>query len=427
MTTQNQKSWLQRLKDESWEAELLVSAVAIFAILNSFPFLDWMVNKFIENLDPGQYNVAYFIVVIGYLAVAILAAMFSLHFALRAYWIGLVGLNSVFPDYSLEDSAFSPIYTKKILGILPKLSSSITKVDELCSVIFSAAFALMLVYTYLTAFAITYLLLYNFLVDTVPSWLLLLPALLIAVVILFGSMLGIIANLKRYRNSEKLQHLYFLYAKWNGYLLYGPLYKSILMITMIFASNFKKKKALIRLVLVMFLFGVAFTLFKMTESNYFYLINPNPIRDTTRAYPEYYKNLNQEQKFLLGPEINNNVISNKTLELFLPIFEHESTRMYADCYPSKKEGENSKEKRWKQNMACYQQRHEIYINDTKVQVKFLKTEHYRTGQFGILCYMDLSSLASDLHYLKIKRTLDESTTKEWEIPFYNSNKQNVEY
>lgn len=65
--------------------------------------------------------------------------MFVIHF-LRAYWIGLVGLNSVFPDYSIEDSVYSKIYTEKILSILPKLEDSIKKVDELCSVIFSAAF-----------------------------------------------------------------------------------------------------------------------------------------------------------------------------------------------------------------------------------------------------------------------------------------------
>ncbi|MEM8847177.1 MAG: hypothetical protein AAGD17_08765, partial [Bacteroidota bacterium] len=137
-----EKSWLNRLKEESWEAELLVSAVAIFAVLKGFSAVDWLVIKFIDNLDPSQYFVGYTVVVSGYLAIGVLACMFIIHFALRAYWIGLVGLNSVFPDYSLEDSAYSPIYTEKLLQILPKLPKTINKVDELCSVIFSAAFSL---------------------------------------------------------------------------------------------------------------------------------------------------------------------------------------------------------------------------------------------------------------------------------------------
>lgn len=85
METENSKNWLQRLKDESWEAELLVSAVAIFAILKSFAGLDWMVIQFIDYLNPSQYAIAYFITVCGYLAIGLLGAMFVIHFTLRAY------------------------------------------------------------------------------------------------------------------------------------------------------------------------------------------------------------------------------------------------------------------------------------------------------------------------------------------------------
>jgi len=55
-TTQNQpeifksKKWLQKLKDESWEAELLVSAIAIFGTFQLFKVVDWSTNKFIDLL-----------------------------------------------------------------------------------------------------------------------------------------------------------------------------------------------------------------------------------------------------------------------------------------------------------------------------------------------------------------------------------------
>lgn len=39
-------SWLQRLKEESWEAELLVSAVAIFGSFQLFAAVDWTVFSF---------------------------------------------------------------------------------------------------------------------------------------------------------------------------------------------------------------------------------------------------------------------------------------------------------------------------------------------------------------------------------------------
>lgn len=61
-THQTDKSWQQRLKDESWEAELLVSAVAIFGAFQLFSIADWTVEVFINILHPSQYEVAYFIV-----------------------------------------------------------------------------------------------------------------------------------------------------------------------------------------------------------------------------------------------------------------------------------------------------------------------------------------------------------------------------
>lgn len=38
------KGWLQRLKDESWEAELLVSAIAIFGSFKLFDIIGWIAN-----------------------------------------------------------------------------------------------------------------------------------------------------------------------------------------------------------------------------------------------------------------------------------------------------------------------------------------------------------------------------------------------
>lgn len=232
-------SWLQRLKDESWEAELLVSAVAIFAILQSFDLLDWMIAIFIDYLNPGQYNIGYMIVVCGFLAIGILAAMFAIHFMISL--LDRPGrLNSVFPDYSLEDSAYSPIYTRKILEHLPKLKDSIHKVDELCSVIFAAAFSLMLIYSYITLSATLYLILFNVLYDYMPAgweWLLFLPLVLCLSILAFGILLSIPANLKKFRHHEKIQHAYFLYAKYAGYMTYGPLYKSVNQITMTFGSK----------------------------------------------------------------------------------------------------------------------------------------------------------------------------------------------
>lgn len=64
------KTWLQKLKQESWEAELLISAVGIFGSFQLFGFIDWLANLFINLLPASLYIAAYFIVHSGLIAVS---------------------------------------------------------------------------------------------------------------------------------------------------------------------------------------------------------------------------------------------------------------------------------------------------------------------------------------------------------------------
>jgi len=418
----SQKNWLQRLKNESWEAELLVSAVAIFAILKSFAILDWLIITFIDRLDPSQYDFGYFILVMGYLAIGILAAMFTIHFVLRAYWIGLVGLNSVFPDYGLEDSAYSPIYTKKILGVLPKINQSITKIDELCSVIFSAAFAFMLIYLFATVSACLYLILFNFLEDYLPFWLLILPLGILALILIFGMIISIPANMKKYHSNNTIQHLYFLYARWGALTMYGPLYKSILQITMLFGSNFKKKKGLVKMVLFMLFIGIVFGATKMLDSNFSYLLNYSYIQDTTKFHSSYYANNNIKEDFLFTPEIDSDVFDESTIKLFIPLFKHEIKLLKNTCEIDVSDNVSNKKEKERNRIRnlyldCYQKQNKIFIDDKPVQISFLKTNHSKTDQYGILGYINID-IKKGQHRLLVQKTLGEQNVKEWTIPFF---------
>ncbi|WP_422858962.1 hypothetical protein ACOKFD_16705 [Flagellimonas sp. S174] len=421
-TKSQEKSWLNRLKEESWEAELLVSAVAIFAILKSFGAIDWLVIEFIDNLDPSQYLIGYAVVVCGYLAVGVLACMFIIHFALRAYWIGLVGLNSVFPDYSLKDSVYSSIYTEKLLQILPKLPKTIAKVDELCSVIFSAAFSLMMIYLYFTLVATLYLIIFNLLKDLVPYWILLIPAYIIGLIFIIGVLISIPANMKRNHQKKRLQHVFFVYSSFGNKLLYGPLYKNIMQIFMIFGSNFKRKKSLVRLVIVMSLAGVCFGGIRMGQSNYGYLIVGLENTDTTRIENSYYATTNTSD-FLLTPEIQSDIIDSKGIKLFVPIMEHEIRNLSQACdlkeYPRfKKLPDNERQQKRQEYLDCYQKKHIIRIDEKVIPTEFIKADHPVTQQFGIITYMNTADIKKGMHMLQIEKTLSDTKKLIWKIPFF---------
>jgi len=420
------KSWLQRLKEESWEAELLVATIAIFGTFQMFDLINWSTNKFIDLLDPSQYMIGYFIVYFGLLAISILISMFVIHFFLRAYWIGLVGLNSVFPDYSIKDSAYSKIYTEKILSILPKLKDSIQKVDELCSVIFSAAFTFLLIYMYVGLVASIYLLIFNLLSDYVQSYILLIPVIFTIIILFVQMVLTIISNLKSNREKKKLQIWNFKIVRFVSIIMYGPLYKSILQVSMIFGSNFKKKKSLVYLILLFLFSGMLVSIYQMTNTNIPYLVNRDSYFDVTKSYASYYKTENENNRFLLNPEIDSDKVESNMLKVFIPIFSHEEKLRQNICgsfiaNPNKSSSEQQKDER-AQLLNCYQKYNLVYLNGEEKKVDYLRYEHPNTNQSGVICYLDDSNLKTGANSLVIKKKYGKGNSSEWTIPFYYSSK-----
>lgn len=430
-------NWLKRLKDESWEAELLVSAIAIFGTFKLFGFIDWVTNKFINVLSPNQYLIGYGIVFFGLFAISILVSMFVIHFFLRAYWIGLVGLNSVFDDYSIEDSAYSKIYTEKLISFLPKLKTTIHKVDELCSVIFSAAFTFLLMYSFMAISTSVYLLVYNLLIDFVPSYILLIPVVLSTALFVVQTVLSVMANLKKNKEKERLQIWAFKGSKLFSMISYGPLYKYNMQVMMIFGSNFKKKKALVYLMFVFVLSGSMVAAWKAFDSNILHLIQYGGqlkrdvlVSDATRIESYFYESQNSENTFLLNPELESEKIESTTAKLFIPIFDHEKGLRKQTCTPYEdKEHLSRNENRLKARLSylnCYNTYHKIYLNEAEIHVDFLKYDHPRTSQFGIFSYIELEGVKRGLNHLKIVKKLDkESNHKIWVLPFYYYPKTNI--
>ena len=417
------KGWIQRLKEESWEAELLVSAIAIFGTFQMFDIVSWATNFFINVLNPNQYKVGYFIVTFGLLAISILTAMFVIHFVLRAYWIGLVGLNSVFPDYSIEDSAYSKIYTKKLLSILPKLKDSIHKVDELCSVVFSVAFTFLFIYGYMAVFISIFLLVFNLLSDYVHHYILLFPVILFVILLSVQMVITIFANLKANKEKEKLQTVNFKITKFTNMIMLGPLYKSFLQITMIFGSNFKKKKSLVYLILTFIFGGFLMLVIQLPKTNILYLAAKKNYYNSTKIYSSFYKDDNKNNTFLLTPEIDSDKVDTDVIKIFIPVFYHEENFREETCdsfeNDSEKPLEIQREAKTNFLLNCIEKHYKVYIDDQEVDVSYLRQNaHSRTNQKGVVSYLDITNLEKGLHVITFKKEYKNTEHLKWKIPFY---------
>jgi hypothetical protein len=417
--------WLHQLKEESWEAELLVSAIAIFGTFQLFDAVAWVTNLFIDVIPSEQYLIGYMIVFIGLLAVSILSAMFIIHFILRAYWVGLVGLNSVFPDYSIKDSPHSQLYTEKILSILPKLKESIAKVDQLCSVIFSAAFSILFIYIYSFFFFSLYLFLYNFLLAYIPKTFLLIPLAIFAFIVVIHTILSVVANIKVFQTNNRIQIFYFKIVKISSLITMGPLYKNILQVFLIFGTNFKKNKGLVKLIILFGCIGAFVAVFQMSKSNIFYLLTSNTYFDENSIYANYYHSENLKDTrftFLLTPEIPSDILTVRTFKLFIPIFRHERRLHEQHCdisegglFPSKAERVSIRE----QYSNCYALYHQVLLNGIDLKASFMKYEHPITRQFGLVAYVQLQQADYGKNSLTIrKKFVDADPIQQWDIPFH---------
>lgn len=419
MSEASNKQWLQRLKEESWEAELLVAAISIFGALQLFVFVEWVTDIFINVLPPSLYIGAYFVAFSALLAISILTTMFIIHFMLRAYWVGLVGLNSVFSDYSVEHSAFSKIYMERLIKKLPTLNESVDRADKLCSVIFSAAFGVLMAYGWMFIGSTLYLMLVNSLSSFISIYLLLAPVFCFLILIVIQSLLSVIVNFARFKENERFQIFAYKLTMLVSMLSFGPLYKSIMQISTIFSSNFKKDKALVKLVVLFIFSGFVLAALKLLPTNIPYLLFPDRFNDATNAEPRYYKNLANTQSFLLAPQLSNDLVTETILEVFVPTFSYERSLYKNQCNALKSIDKAERKARREAELLCLKQHHRFFINGEEINADIIKTEHSSTLQNGIRAYINLDSVGEGFHKFEVTKDIFDVPIT-YSVPFYHT-------
>ncbi len=135
----NDSETMDKLRDRTDELELIISSLTIFALL-SLP--GWLFSK-ISSVYT-HLSISWFIV--GNIGSQILAgvsyglaACFILHLVARAYWVGLIGLRSAFPDginWS-NTPGLGPMSRKHYRDTLPHIDIVIEKTDRFASSLFA--------------------------------------------------------------------------------------------------------------------------------------------------------------------------------------------------------------------------------------------------------------------------------------------------
>ena len=89
---------LPRHTTPTWEVELLISGVAVFAMLQLPGMFDDALFALRPRFDAAWHEPLRMMHVYLKSAAVILAATFAIHLMMRAHWIALVGMHSIYPE-----------------------------------------------------------------------------------------------------------------------------------------------------------------------------------------------------------------------------------------------------------------------------------------------------------------------------------------
>ncbi|MBU1187779.1 MAG: hypothetical protein KKC01_01995 [Gammaproteobacteria bacterium] len=135
----SQRRSLQALRDRTDELELIISSLTIFAL---FSLPGWL----FENFANSYTHLSVALIAGSNMGIAIITGLcyvlgscFVLHLLVRAYWVGLIGLRTVFPqgiNWS-RTPGIGPLTRERYRRSLPDLEQSIDRSDRMASSLFA--------------------------------------------------------------------------------------------------------------------------------------------------------------------------------------------------------------------------------------------------------------------------------------------------
>ncbi|HEX8390732.1 MAG TPA: hypothetical protein VF665_00125 [Longimicrobium sp.] len=126
-----------------WEQELLISGAVIFSLLQ---LPGWVDDRFVRaraHVDRETFTGVFLLYVYVKVSLYSLILAFLMHLGGRGYWVGLIGLESVYPQgIRWENTTYGPVTREVFRERLGRIQAHIDAADRFCSVLFPLAFSM---------------------------------------------------------------------------------------------------------------------------------------------------------------------------------------------------------------------------------------------------------------------------------------------
>ncbi len=412
------KELLDKLQQESWQLELLISGFAIFGLFTASETLA-------TKLDIAQHDQRIIDTILWFAALIscwILVANLMIHVVLRGLWIGALGLRYVSGDIDYEELNYSEKFTKYLQRKIGSFDKYIATLENYCSVVFAVSFIFIFYFLASFAFVIFLLLLVMIFIepdyagvwDNITQW--------IGIGLILFTILGMFLTFIDFITQGFLKR-----KKWTTFF-YFPIYRVFSKITLSFlyrplVYNFLDNRFGRRLswILVPAYIGILYL-------SSFYYNDSNYIKADLRSsenfanYSNYEDLISKENDFIDFAAIPSKVISDPYLKVFMVFDDNLESRLLAfnpglkplkdnrgyttdieffDDRPSKKARQKRDSLR-KEYFKTFNYCYDVFIDNKKYETQFVATsDTYKN--LGFETYIDIDTLSEGKHILKITR------------------------
>ncbi len=453
--------WLERLQQESWQLELLISGFLLSLLLGAKEGMSELIDENGHLMTSYEGSMLFFIMLSGYIACNILVINLIVHVLLRSLWIGAIGLRNISGDINLNNIKLSPFFKDHLEKKMPTFDEFIERLENFCCLVF--AFTFLIIFSILSFFSVLVItssliyLLGNFFHAFLPTFKLLRRIILFPLMIgflIFGLLYLIdFITLGRIKRIKWLNKIYFPFYRFFSIISFSSVYRPLYYNMIDNALGRKVMLSIVPYLSVLFLYvSVSYNdteFFPLKSNNfmienYFYkettgdkfernemILNKKYLENDDflevffpfQAFPSKMTFKSCMQSFPKN-KIGFNFRGNFTVGFVDGVNEGLSTADSIKNYNSKNKSIDSLEnKKFQEDLAkitCIASHFEVFVGDSlQKKVNYDFSIEPKTKQKGILATVDILAIPRGKHFLnlKIKDSTDVVVAR-FSIPFW---------
>jgi hypothetical protein len=384
--------WLKTIQLNSWEAELLISALVLYTLFQIPDYLDqWALQSF----ERGSRLHRLFSLIEK--AIRLLSLGYILHILIRGVWVASVGLSYVFPKGIDQRSLKFKGNFNKELNKSGSLVKMVLRLEQLSSIIYGISFIFFGTLIGFASFIFSFIFFFELITPLMNenSYL----AGVIGIFILFYFLLTILVFIDFLTNG------YFRRKNWSAdWFYYVAFFFRIVTLSFLYRrsllvliSNTKGWRAyLIPFIVLGVVAGFLWVdnEIKDNKRDRYYISSANGDYNSVN-----YENTRNSENYLIST-IQSDIIHENTLKIFL-----KDISAFGGTYIL--EGRTLNKTKWDELSSdsisyYFNKRLLVTIDDTPVKnIDWFKTQHPVTSEFGFTSFVDIRDFEKGAHFLKI--------------------------